>query len=158
MSELTKHDAIFLQVCDDDEDPWCGEVTWCQDRIHDEDVKYIRADLVEVLEAELEIERMRLVACGVVARANTRETAAEARQMNPDYRSEALEDVSWAVNREMKYREALAELRAEKELPKDGIPIWGNEPRMTREGELNLLVGVCVASMLALATLRWWLL
>lgn len=47
MNESTKHDAIYLQVCDDDEDPWCGEVTWCQDRIHDEDVKYIRADLVE---------------------------------------------------------------------------------------------------------------
>lgn len=47
MSESTKHDAIYLQVCDDDEDPWCGEVTWCQDRIHAEDVKYIRTDLVE---------------------------------------------------------------------------------------------------------------
>jgi len=47
MTESTKHDTIYLQVCDDDESEWCGEVTWCQDRIHDEDVKYIRADLVE---------------------------------------------------------------------------------------------------------------
>lgn len=109
MSELTKHDAIFLQVCDDDEDPWCGEVTWCQDRIHDEDVKYIRADLVEVLEAELEIERMKVVACGVVAMANTRETAEEARKMRPEYRSASLGDVERAVDCEMQYREELAE-------------------------------------------------
>ncbi len=47
MSESTKHDRIFLQVCDDDDSEWVGEVTWCEDRIHDEDVEYIRADLVE---------------------------------------------------------------------------------------------------------------
>jgi len=47
MTETTRHDRIFLQVCDDDDSEWCGEVTWCAERIHPEDVKYIRADLVE---------------------------------------------------------------------------------------------------------------
>jgi hypothetical protein len=46
MTESTKHDRIFLQVCDDPDNDWVGEVTWCEDRIHDEDVEYIRADLV----------------------------------------------------------------------------------------------------------------
>lgn len=54
MSELvTKYDEIYLQVCDDEDDEWCGNVTWCQDRIHDADVKYIRADLVESLRQQL---------------------------------------------------------------------------------------------------------
>jgi hypothetical protein len=41
-----KHDRIFLQVCDDEDSEWCDEVTWCEDRIHPDDVEYIRADLV----------------------------------------------------------------------------------------------------------------
>ena len=45
--ESTKHERIYLQVCDDSMSEWYGEVTWCQDRVHDEDVEYRRADLVE---------------------------------------------------------------------------------------------------------------
>jgi hypothetical protein len=45
MTKQTKHDRIFLQVCDDEDSEWCGEVTWCEDRIHPDDVKYIRADI-----------------------------------------------------------------------------------------------------------------
>jgi hypothetical protein len=48
----TKNDRIFLQVCDDDDSEWCGEVTWCQDRVHEDDVEYIRADIVEERLAE----------------------------------------------------------------------------------------------------------
>jgi len=57
---------------------------------------------------ELERERMRLVACGVVAMANTPESAADARQIHEDYRSASLSDVERAVNAEMKLRTDLA--------------------------------------------------
>jgi len=42
MSEQTKHDHIFLQV-------WMGkDAAWAtKDRLHEDDVEYIRADLVE---------------------------------------------------------------------------------------------------------------
>ena len=63
-----------------------------------------RARIAE-LEAELERERMRLAACGVVAMANTRDRAREARQMLPEYRSASLDDVERAVDREMAERE-----------------------------------------------------
>lgn len=60
MTESTKHDRIFLQVCDDPDNDWVGEVTWCEDRIHDEDVEYIRADLVnqQLAAEQAVIERM----------------------------------------------------------------------------------------------------
>lgn len=63
----------------------------------------------EKAEAEVERERMRLAACGAVALANTRGSAAEARQMHDDYRSASCDDVASAVDREMAARE-----RAEK--------------------------------------------
>ena len=44
------------------------------------------------LEAELERERVRVAACGVVAMANTRDSAREARQVLPEYRSALLCD------------------------------------------------------------------
>jgi predicted nuclease with TOPRIM domain len=47
MAESTKHERIFLQVCENEDSEWVGEVTWCQDRINDDDVEYIRADLVQ---------------------------------------------------------------------------------------------------------------
>jgi len=53
MSESTKYDAIYLQMCDDENSEWCDTVTWCQDRVHDSDVKYIRDDLVESLRQQL---------------------------------------------------------------------------------------------------------
>lgn len=63
----------------------------------------------KTLPDELETERMKVVACGVVAMANTRETAEEARKMRPEYRSASLGDVERAVDCEMQYREELAE-------------------------------------------------
>lgn len=58
-------------------------------------------------EDELHTERMRLSACGVVAQANTRASAARARDMHPDYKSASCNDVARAVDREMELREAL---------------------------------------------------
>lgn len=61
---------------------------------------------IERLTAELERERMRLAACGVVALANTRVSAVEARiKMHEDYRSASCDDVAGAVDREMGWRE-----------------------------------------------------
>lgn len=47
---ITKHDTIYLQVSDEETgeeyyDP--DDTTWCSTRIGGQDVKYIRADLVE---------------------------------------------------------------------------------------------------------------
>lgn len=40
---MKTHDIIYLQTHDDDGHPW-DEVTWCQDRINDTDVPYVRMD------------------------------------------------------------------------------------------------------------------
>lgn len=63
---------------------------------------------VTQLEERLQLESMRLAACGVVAQANTPELAKAAREMRADYRSASCDDVAAAVDREMA-------LRAEKE-------------------------------------------
>ena len=65
--------------------------------------------------AELERERMRLVACGVVAMSNTPESAARNREMHADYRSASCDDVASAVDREMALRAEVDALRAAKE-------------------------------------------
>ncbi len=56
---------------------------------------------------ELERERMRLAACGVVALANTPESAARARQMKDEYRSASCDDVANAVDEQMRLRAEL---------------------------------------------------
>lgn len=61
----------------------------------------------EELRAELERERLRLAACGVVAMANTPETAAKAREMHADYRSASCDDVARAVDYQMRLRTEL---------------------------------------------------
>ena len=53
---------------------------------------------------ECERLRMQLAACGVVALANTTESAGEARQMHPDYMSASCSDVAGAVDREIALR------------------------------------------------------
>ena len=62
----------------------------------------------ESLRQQLETERMRLAACGVVALSNTPESAAKARDMLPEYRSASCDDVAGAVDREMELRQQLA--------------------------------------------------
>ena len=63
------------------------------------------------LRADLERERMRLVACDVVAMADTLESAAVARAMTPEYRSAACESVARRVDECIALRRELAELR-----------------------------------------------
>ena len=64
---------------------------------------------VEKLRAELETERMRLAACGVVAMANTPESAKAARDMHPDYKSASCDDVARMVDENMKLRARVRE-------------------------------------------------
>ena len=66
---------------------------------------------ISLLEAKLEIEQMRLVACSVVSLANTPESAAQARNMHPDYRSFACDDVARMVDREIAQRATISRLR-----------------------------------------------
>ena len=77
-------------------------------------VKDMRAE-IERLRAELETERMRLVACSVIALANTPESAASARGMHPDYQSPYCDDVARAVDREIALRAELAECKRDAE-------------------------------------------
>lgn len=58
----------------------------------------------EQLKAALETERMRLAACGVVAMADTPDSAEYARNMHPDYRSASCDDVARRVDECMALR------------------------------------------------------
>jgi hypothetical protein len=68
---------------------------------------------IAALEAELSRERMRLAACGVVALADTSESAAKAREMHADYRSASCDDVARRVDECISLRAELAQARAE---------------------------------------------
>lgn len=65
------------------------------------------------LENELERERLKLTACGVVALANTKKSAKRSRKMSKKYKSYSLECVIDAVDREIVYRTALEKIRKE---------------------------------------------
>ena len=70
-------------------------------------------DRLKKAESELERERMRLAACGVVALADTPESAAQAREMRDEYRSASCDDVARRVDECMTLRaerDALAAL------------------------------------------------
>lgn len=72
------------------------------------------------LEHELETERMRLAACGVIALSNTADSAINSRDMLPEYWSASAQDCASAVDREMDYRSRLAVTEQERdELRKD---------------------------------------
>lgn len=58
------------------------------------------------LRYDLEQERMRLTACGLVALANTPASAAVTRNMAPEYRSAACDDVANMVDEQMRLRAA----------------------------------------------------
>ena len=64
------------------------------------------------LEGELEAERIRHAACGVIALSNTLDSAKQARQMKDEYWSASCADVANAVDREMALRDKLAECEA----------------------------------------------
>lgn len=63
---------------------------------------------LDTLKKELDTERMRLVACGVVARADTPESAVRERAMHPAYMSESCRDVARRVDECIQLREQVA--------------------------------------------------
>lgn len=64
------------------------------------------SEAAPVLRAELELERMRLAACGVAALANTPTTVAQRISRDHPYWSASYGDVCAAVDREMAYRDS----------------------------------------------------
>lgn len=60
-------------------------------------------------DTEIETLRLQLAGCSVIAGANTRESAAEVRAIDPALQCAALQDVAKAVDREMDLREQLTE-------------------------------------------------
>lgn len=84
----------------------------------------------DALHAEVERERMRLAACGVVAQADTPDSSARARDMLPEYRSASCDDVARMVDNLMDARERVAALHAEVERLRTGVPLTAeNAPR-----------------------------
>lgn len=77
-----------------------------------ENMEVLRAQ-VEAQAREIERLRMQLVACGVVALANTPESAAKARDMHTDYMSASCGDVIRTVDIQMQLRAELAALKAQ---------------------------------------------
>lgn len=67
------------------------------------------------LRADLGRERMRLTACGVVAMADTPDSAKEARIMHPDYESASCDDVKRRVDECIELHARVAELEAQLE-------------------------------------------
>ncbi len=64
----------------------------------------LQRELAEARE-QLEVERLRLAACGVVATADTKETCGRAREMRSEYRSGSLVDVERRVDECIQLRE-----------------------------------------------------
>ena len=58
VSDPKEFDRIWLQTCGDSMSEWYGEITWCQDKVHDDDVEYVSARLY----AELKQQRDELLA------------------------------------------------------------------------------------------------
>ena len=97
---------------------------------------------VQQLKAALEREQMRLVACDVIAMCDTPESAAEARQMHPDYESAALDSVKRRVDECIALRQMVRELRyALLEADHSNDPTWlrvRNKILITKANQLLL--------------------
>lgn len=62
------YERIWLQCPNTDpENEWCGETTWCQDKINNDDVEYVRGDLVESLRQRVkELEKIEAAARNLI--------------------------------------------------------------------------------------------
>jgi len=90
-----------------------AEVERLRAAFHESQARELAA-LQELDEARAEVERLRMqvVACGVVALADTPDSAIEARKMHPDYRSDSLSDVERRVDECIRLRAEVKRLRA----------------------------------------------
>lgn len=98
MSAHPRTDAVGLQVI--------GGTRW----VPEEHAHKLEDELARA-KADLETEQIRLAACGTIAMCDTRASAAEARQMHPDYRSGSCDDVARRVDECIRLREELARAR-----------------------------------------------
>ena len=104
-------------------------------------------------DAELKTERIRLAACGVVALANTPDSAAKAREMLPEYRSASCDAVAKTVDREMALREQLATVTAQRDLLKDALEklfSWVDAYAETSDTEFPAVERLCVEALASL--------
>jgi hypothetical protein len=81
-------------------------------------------DRIAELEAELERERLRLAACGVVAMADTPESASKARDIHQDLWSASLDDVIRQIDALMALRLAIEPVPVSERLPGPGEWVW----------------------------------
>ena len=81
------------------------------------------ASRIELLEVELERERMRLAACGVVAMSDTQGSAAKARDMREEYRSASCDDVARRVDECISLRAERDALAAELKALREQEPV-----------------------------------
>lgn len=78
---------------------------------HKQEIAELRAAL-EAANEKLEIGRMQLAACGIAALSNTPESIRHRLKSNSPYYSESYADVCRTVDREIEYRDRIAELEA----------------------------------------------
>lgn len=95
MSDTPRTDVAYMEINRKLQGQWCShspteQTAW-------DIARQLERELSQE-KAELERERMRLAACGVVARADTLESAAKAREMRADYRSASCDDVARRVD------------------------------------------------------------
>lgn len=89
---------------------------------HETFLPVTESDEIARLRDELDRECMRLAACGVVALANTPDSANEARHMHESYKSASCDDVARMVDEQMRLRDENAKLR--NELDERLLQIW----------------------------------
>ena len=99
--------SVWIWQGDEEDHP---ESLSCPILISADQMRGILAENAKLRE-EVERERMRLTACGVVAMADTPETAAKARDMHPDFRSASCDDVARMVDACIRLRGEAAKLR-----------------------------------------------
>ena len=92
------------------------------------------------MDTELERERMRLAACGVVAMADTPESAQKARDMKEEYRSASCEDVARRVDECMALRAERDALAAELKALREQEPVAFMHDQETRRDCVHIEV------------------
>ncbi|MCR4305071.1 MAG: hypothetical protein NUV63_12765 [Gallionella sp.] len=58
-------DRIWLQTCGDSMSEWYGEITWCHDKVNDDDVEYVSAKLYAEQAAQMNTAMDERIAAGV---------------------------------------------------------------------------------------------
>ena len=92
------------------------------------------------LKDELETERMRLAACGVVAMSDTWESIAKSRNTLPEYNSASCEDVARRVEEVIRLREDVATLRENNlKLATSNLEVLGVQQEKVRSDRNDLI-------------------